>query len=164
MKRIDTLACIIVVILVTQSIGDSTQKPKQDQSKSSNVVSQIYSTLFSQFQKQHPNIIRIELNDIRAFQADPMYLGMPANRFLVLARGIYERGGHEESELFGIFVFDDSLVTILRTIDIIDYAHDYAYTIAKVWKDTLTIHGEGIGKDLDEVEKKYKLYFWGKYE
>ncbi len=156
---------IIIVTLISQSLGVSAWAQIREHAEPTKVASQIYSTLLSRFQKEHPGDIRIELDDIRACQADPIVSFTKANRFLVLARALfYDTRSHSQSDLLGVFIFDDSLTTILRTIDIIGDAHEYAYKIAKVWKDTLTIHGEGFGHDWPPIDKKYKLYFWNNYK
>jgi len=126
--------------------------------KNTVATSQIYSTLFAEFQKLDSTLAHVELNDIKSAFADPIVSMNRPNRFLVLARGIYLSGSNETQKL-GLFVFDDSLVTILRTIDIIDYAGDCKFNIAKVWKDTLTLHADSPGKGQGSFDRKYKLYF-----
>jgi hypothetical protein len=153
------------MILFYQSVRVSAQVQKNDTSQPTNTVSQIYSTLISRFRNERPGNIRVELDDIGAYQADPIVSFTKANRFIVLARCFfYDTSSHSVSDLLGVFIFDDSLTTILRTIDMISGAHEHAYKITKVWKDTLTIRGEGFGHDWPTIEKKYKLYFWKNYK
>lgn len=164
MTRTKIVLCAIIGILLCQWAGGWAwaQSGKQTQSAK---VSQIFSTLRSLFQKEYQGELRIELDDIRAYQADPIVSFTKANRFVVLARAFfYDPITHYLVDTLGVFVFDDSLRTILRTIDIIGDAHEHAYKIVDVWKDTLTIRGEGFGHDWPTIEKKYKLYFWKNYK
>jgi hypothetical protein len=65
-----------------------------------------------------------------------------------------------EDELFGIFLLDDSLFSVLRTIDILPSQRwdDFAIRIVKIWKDTLTIHGEGVMYGDGPFDKRYFLH------
>jgi len=156
MKRIIYLYCLVLLICSRFALS-------QNENKQNTESSQINSTLFLQFRKLDSNLVRVELNDIKAVFADPIISLNKPNRFLVLARGIYFNNS-DTNEKLGVFVFDDSLVSVLRTIDIINYAGDYTFTVAKIWKDTLTLHGESPGKGLQSVDMKYKLFFWDKYK
>lgn len=155
MSRVVLLSCLAFA-LASQLLQsqDSMHEPVR--------ASQIHSTLFAEFLKLDSTLARVELNDVKSAFADPIVSMNRPNRFLVLARGIYFSGS-SETEKLGLFVFDDSLATILRTIDIIDYAGDYEFTIAKIWKDTLTLHADSPGKGLGSFDKKYKLYFSSQY-
>ena len=94
--------------------------------------------------------------EIKGVFIEPIISSTKPNRFLVTARGIY-LNDHNERERFGIFIFDDSLVTIQQTIDIIDYADDYEFSITKLWNDSFTLHAESPGKGLDPFDKDYKI-------
>jgi hypothetical protein len=158
------LFAILILTLIMQLFWGTARAQGQQRQESPKLVSQVFSTLVARFQKEYSGDCRIEIDDVQACQADPIISFTKANRFLILARGFfYDSTTHNLRDLLGVFVFDDSLTTILRTIDIISDAHEHAYRIATVWQDTLTIHGEGFGHDRPPVDRKYKLYFWENY-
>jgi len=155
-RRVTVLAATALVLLFL-----SGENCALAQSSSSASTSQLFSILRARFQQETPGDIRVGLHDIGAYDADPMYLGMTANRVIVLAKAeVYDSTGRTEiDEYLGIFVFNDSLTTILRTIDMFPSAGEHDYRIARVWADTLTVYGEPFGYTETPFQKKYKLNF-----
>lgn len=124
--------------------------------------SQILSTLCAQFRLRNARISTVEIKDIRTLEPGPEAL-TNRNKYLILARGVRSDQSYQgplEDELFGIFVLDDSLFSILRTIDIFPTRRwlDYAVRIVMVSEDTLTIHGEGDSYGDNRFDKRYPLH------
>jgi len=113
--------------------------------------SQLLNVLKAEFQKRNPTD-RVELYDIRPLQLDPIVHNPERpNHFLILAAG----GG-----LFGLFILDDSLFAIKRTVAFISpppMSKAFVVKIEKIWKDSVTVRGFDV--QLDEVSfvQRYHL-------
>jgi len=152
----------VTILLMCLSCAGITHSFSQTDTLRRTRSSQILSTLRGQFQKHNTKISTVEIDEIRTLDAGP-FSTTNRVRFLVVARGVRsdERfEGSFEDELFGIFLLDDSLFSILRTIDIIPTQRwgDYAVKIVRYRKDTLTIHGEGVGYGDQQIDKRYYLH------
>ena len=124
--------------------------------------SQILNILLSQFRDRNPKIGFVELYDIRALFLNPGYPWPKTNRYLVLARGIrsdFNFAGTWEDELFGLFVFDNSLSSVTHTVAIIPSKRwgDYMVRIVEISKDSVTVHGNGMTYDDQEFDARFYL-------
>ena len=124
--------------------------------------SQVLKVLLSKFREHNPKIGFVELYDIRPLFLNPINFWPKPNHYLVLARGVrpdFKFEGSFEDELFGLFVVNNSLSTVDRTVEIIPSQRwcDYMIKIVKVWKDSVTIHGEGIAYGDQKMDKRFYL-------
>ena len=147
------LASLCLIIVFSYFTIGQIKNPTEPQS------SQVLSTLRTEFQRKNKLISYVEITDIRPAFTYPITDIFRPNRYLVMARGIrrdQQFQGNFEDELFGIFLLDDSLFHILRTVDIIPTQRwgDYAVRVVKITKDTLTIHGEGTSYGDQPLDKK----------
>ncbi len=124
--------------------------------------SEILSTLRAEFQKHNPIVSRVQLCDIYRIDTYRDSSFASPNGYIVIARAIrpdFDFKGNFEDELFGVFLLDDSLCTISRTIDIIPTPrwNDYQMNISQIWHDTLTVHGSGSTYGDEALDKRYSL-------
>jgi len=124
--------------------------------------SQILNILLSHFRDRNPKIGLVELYDIRPLFLNPKYPWPKTNRYLILARGIRSDLNFEgswEDELFGLFIFDNSLSSVKHTVAIIPTKRwaDYMVRIVKVTKDSVTVHGEGMTYADEEFDARFYL-------
>ena len=116
--------------------------------------SQLLSVLRTEFRTQNPAINGIEIFDIRPLQLDPI-INNPErpNHFLILASGDGQ---------FGLFLCDDSLFAVERTIALISpppvsSSSSFVVKIEKIWKDSVTVRGFDTQLDQISFSKRYRL-------
>ncbi len=101
-----------------------------------------------------------KIETVRILEAKRPDIG--ASRYLVVAWGIrkdYKFEGQFEDELFGLFVMDESLTKIERTLDIFATPRwfDYQLNIESSSIDEVTIVGKGKTYGDQEMRRTYKL-------
>ena len=124
--------------------------------------SQILGALTAEFQKRNPKIGHVELFDVRPLFLSPINYPERPNHYLVIARGVrtdkYFEGNFSD-ELLGIFVFDDSLCSIKRVIDLIPTERwgDWIIKVVRIWKDSVTVQGEDLERGETGFVRRYYL-------
>jgi hypothetical protein len=108
-------------------------------------------SLGAAFRERNPGIASVSLLEFRRVSE-----GAGAN--FVLARGLDPRGRTLEDELFGVFMFDDSLVRIVRTIDVFSSPRwlDYAIRIERANAETLVVVGRAMSSSEDSITRVYR--------
>lgn len=103
------------------------------------------------FRERNPGISSVSLLEFRRVAA-----GGGGN--LVVARGVRPRGRPPEDELFGVFVFDDSLQRIQRTLDVFPTPRwlDYDVAIARATGESVWVRGRAISDSLNVMLKGYR--------
>lgn len=96
-------------------------------------------SLAGAFRERNPGISSVTLLEYRRVAE-----GGGAN--FVLARGFRPRGQPFDDELFGVFMFDDSLARIVRTIDVFPTPRwlDYTIRIERADGESLVVTGAGL--------------------
>ena len=150
-------------IFLTIAIVSSTSFTKEgDSTKAEGRNSQIFEVLKRGFQKRNPNIGHIELFDIRPLLLNPINYPEKPNHYLVVARGVRPDKrfqGNWDDELIGLFLFDDSLTTIERTVAFVPTQRwgDFVVKITRVWKDSVTIQGFDLENGPSSFSRRYYL-------
>jgi len=125
--------------------------------------SQILGALKAEFQKQNPAIGRVELFDVKALFLNPINYPEKPNHYLVVARGVRSDRTYQGKwgdELIGLFLLDDSLCAVKRTVALLPTQHwgDFIVKILKIWKDSVTVRGFDLQSgDTTSFVKKYYL-------
>jgi hypothetical protein len=156
-------AFLTCFLLAAAFLAANQAKSHRDPDTTGYGKSQILNILLSRFQDRNPKIGFVELYDIRPLFLNPPYPWPKTNRYLVLARGVrsdFNFEGTWEDELFGLFVFDNSLSSITRTVAIIPSKRwcDYMVRIVEVSKDSVTVHGNGMTYDDQEFDARFHLH------
>lgn len=134
-------------VVLLHSIGFT----QENKTKDSPENSQLLSVLRGEFNKHNPTDV-VVIFDIRPLQLNPVVNDPERpNHFLILAAG----GG-----LFGLFILDDSLFTIRRTVAFISpppVSKSFVVKIEKIWKDSVTVRGFDVQLDQLSFVKRYYL-------
>lgn len=152
------MLCIVAALTAALISGGG----GQEKSPTARTGSQVLKALRSAFRERNSTIGYVELLDVRPLYLEPLPSPPTPSRYLILARGIrpdLRFSGNFEQELFGLFLFDDSLTTITRTVAMIPTRRwaDYAVKIVKVWKDSVAVHGEGMAYGDQQFDGRYSL-------
>jgi hypothetical protein len=124
--------------------------------------SQILGALTAEFQKRNPIIGHVELFDVRPFFINPIHYPEKPNHYLVIARGVRSDKhfeGNFSDELLGIFIFDDSLYSIKRVVDLVPTQRwgDWILKVVRIWKDSVTVRGEDLERGETDFLRRYYL-------
>ena len=150
MKFKTTLCFILTFICTIYSFS-------RDKTRDSS--SQLIQTIKVAFAQQNKNIDKIHILDIRLVKDGII----PTRGFLVLANGVradLEFKGKFEDEQFALFLFDNSLLKIMKTFEFIRTPRwcDYDMWIENVTKDSVFIYGAGATYGDGAFQKGYKYF------
>lgn len=103
------------------------------------------------FREHNPGIASVSLLEFRRVSE-----GGGGN--FVVARGVRPRGTPPDDELFGVFVFDDSLQNIRRTLDVFPTPRwlDYNVVITRATGESVWVAGAAISDSLDAMIAGYR--------
>jgi hypothetical protein len=153
-------AGIIVLIMSVCAPSTFAQATRSQQSKTG--TSQIFAALTRAFQTKNPIIGHVELFDIQPLFLDPIIYPERPNHYLVIARGVRPDLNFRnkfDDELLGIFIFDDSLYSVKRVIDLIPSQRwgDWIIKVVRIWKDSVTVRGEDLERGETDFVRRYYL-------
>jgi hypothetical protein len=103
------------------------------------------------FRETNPGIASVTLLEYRR-------VGHGGGANFVVARGIRPRGRPLDDELFGVFVFDDSLKRIRQTLDVFPTRRwlDYTVAITHATGESVWVAGRAISDSLDAFLVGYR--------
>ncbi len=155
---------IIVLLAVSALLNCHLACVAQESSQNKPVTrqSQILGVLKIEFQKRNPVISHIEVFDVRSLFLSPIIHPDRPNHYLVVAKGVRSDlrfQGSFEDELLGLFVLDDSLFAVKRTVALIPSQHwgDFFLRIEKVWNDSVLVRGVDLRGGDTNFLKKFSL-------
>ena len=152
---------ISLIILSTATILSIGLATEPDSSKGGTSNSPILQILKAAFQSRKSIRGQVELFDVRPLFLNPDNAEKP-NHYLVVARckdsertilSIYC------DEIFGLFLFDDSLATVEHTIAFFPtlLSRDFIIKITNVWNDSVTVQGMVHDKPIN-FSKQFYLF------
>lgn len=144
-----TIRITLLMVSLFSSMGLAQEENGRTSHKE---TSQLLNVLRIEFKTQNPLTDDVVLFDIRSLQLDPI-INDPErpNHFLILAAG----GG-----LFGLFILDDSLFAIRRTVAFIPpppVSKSFVVKIVRIWRDSVTVRGFDVQLDQVSFVKRYYL-------
>ena len=146
---------IVVVILMSLSVGAGVTYGQTPTSPSASDNCSILAKLKAEFQKHNPNIAHVRIVDMR-----PTLTEIP--KYLVVGWGIRADRtfrGNFGDELFGLFLVDESLSSVDKVMDFIPTPrwHDTEMRITKVDASKAVLEAKGETYGVISLRREYDM-------